>query len=186
MLRARRAERFEVGPLDRAPVPQVVAQQQRGPHVLWQRRRQLDIARRAVTGPAVDGGDGPPETLGDEGDQRDQRSLARDGKVVARADGEVRRARVVVVVDDVDAADKRHPVIDHRDLSMQPAQQPSIEAPPDARTEHAQLHAAGGQALLQCRQPPRNGSDDESDADDATRDAFLADIQFSSYCAVPR
>ena len=58
---------------------------------------------------------------------------------------------MMVVVDDVDAADEGDPVVHHGDLAMQPPQQSPFEAPPDARTEHAETHPARGHALAQLR-----------------------------------
>ena len=50
---------------------------------------------------------------------------------------------MMVVVDDVDAADERDAVIDQRQLAMQPTQQAALEPPPAGRAKDHQFGAGG-------------------------------------------
>ncbi len=122
---ARRSDRLEVGAFDRAPVAQVVAQQQCGARAVVKRRRYLVACRCSARLPArpCRAIERPPKPFHRESHRRDDRPWQSTAKSKRGPSTLGSGLRMMVVVDDVDATDERDLVIDQRQLAVQPAQQ---------------------------------------------------------------
>ena len=120
-------DRRQVGVFDRAPMPDVVANDEGRQLLAVRRRRRRRTPGDAVAVFEVHPTDDFPKPLHDTADRQQQRTFDTHGVVVAR-----RQARLRFdVVDDVDAADESDFVVDDRQFAVQAAQ--AVAAQVEAR-----------------------------------------------------
>jgi hypothetical protein len=156
---ARMRDAVQVGALEGLAKAQVVAQHQRGAQVATGRHgsvarleqpHAVPVARMTAQARPVQ--PHPQQFLG-IGGLGDQRPLHLHGEIEARPGDAVRRIAVIVVVDDVDAADEGDAPVDHSDLAVQAAQPAArrnvAREPARLGTEDAALRAGVGQARTQ-------------------------------------
>ncbi|CAH0444699.1 hypothetical protein LMG10661_01096 [Ralstonia syzygii subsp. syzygii] len=166
MITSCRAQRAQVLALDGAAVAHVVAQHKRRQHVA---RRVIVLGPGGTAPPRLGrvghhrklGGHAghahlahagaqahlPPQPVDHQRDLADQRPSHAHGEVIAGTQCVIAERGVVQVVDDVDAADERHFVIDHGDLAMQAAQVAALQA----EAAHRPVRAPGRAGRIQHR-----------------------------------
>ncbi|CFN67240.1 Uncharacterised protein [Bordetella pertussis] len=151
---ARMLDAIKVGLLEGLPKAQVVAQQQCRAQLAGRRGVGVHRLEQAHPVPWVAAQAGPvqpypQQVLGIEY-VRHQGALHRHGEVEARRGDVVAGVEVVVVVDDIDAADERQLGVDHGHLAMQAAQaaarERQVAQPAGLGPEDAALAAGLGDA----------------------------------------
>ncbi len=130
---------------------QVVAQQQRHAHPVGKWRRQFGRRRRrsADRCAQVTQFERPPQALHGQADRRNDRPFAHNGEIEPRSEQRRLRVGMMVIVDDVDAADESQPVVDQRQFAVETTQQAPIGPPPARGTEDDDLRADRSQPRLQ-------------------------------------
>jgi hypothetical protein len=107
--------------------------------------------RRTRAPPQLQELERPPQALHRVGNRRDDRPFAHHGKVEARTQISAFRIGMMVVIDDVDAADEGQLIVDQDQLAVQAAQQPAFETPPAFRAKDDDLRPDRLEPLLQHR-----------------------------------